>query len=155
MTENSSTALVELFHKYFLCPSYCFFIFSPCCSSVTMDLKSLSVLACSQSSSGLCVVPAAKQCLSMHLKSTIKERSALIHRRRQCVRVSLAVYSPQERPAWSWAVSRRKPYCSGSLAGTHWQPEINTNINITCNSDIRSCLNMFFIWNLMKRTCII
>lgn len=70
-----------------------------------------------------CVV--AKQCLSTCLKATIKTSSSVTRQRRPGDHMPPGVYAPQERPRWSWAVSRHKPCCSGSLAGTHWQPEIH------------------------------
>lgn len=81
----------------------------------------------------------AQQCLLACLSltgSTFKTSSSVIHQKRPADHMPPGVCSPQGRPPWSLAVSRRKPYCSGSLEGKHWQPEISKNNPITCNSDI-------------------
>lgn len=57
-------------------------------------------------------------------ESAIRMSSSATHQRRRGGRTPLRGCSPRERPPWSLVVSRRKPYCSGNLAGTHWQPEI-------------------------------
>lgn len=75
---------------------------------------------CSQSSSGQCIVANKQQStLSLSVQVWINTpRSWVIHQKKPDGRMSPGVFSPQEQPPWSWADSRRKPYCSGILART-------------------------------------
>lgn len=94
------------------------------------------------------VPQASASCSSIKVSLSVfgvnRTSSSVIHQRRQGGCIPPGVCSLPEQPPWSWAFSRRKPYCSGSLAGKRWQPEMNKNNNKTCCSDIRGNFKFLF-----------